>query len=92
MFSERLQILVSPEQKSQLEAKAADQGKSVGGVVREAIEAHYGRLPRAQRIAAVEAIKSMHAELPEDPAEVDRMIDEGRLDEALQGLEPDTSE
>lgn len=50
------------------------------------------QFPRAQRIAAVEAITSMHAELPEDPAELDRMINEGRLDEVLRGLEPDTSE
>jgi len=88
MLSERLQILVSPEQKRRLESEAFAQGTSVGGVIRAAVDAHYTRAPRSQRIAAVEAIRAMQAELPEDPAELERIIDAARLAEASRGVVP----
>jgi len=87
MLSERLQILVSPEQKRRLESEAAAQGTSVGGVIRAAVDARYTRAPRAQRIAAVEAIAAMQAEVPEDPAELERTMNAGRLAEASSGLD-----
>lgn len=86
MFSERLQILISSEQRRRLEAEAAEQGKSVAAVIREAVDARYGRPPRAERIRAMREIETMNARLPDDPAELDCMIDEGRLEEAEAGL------
>lgn len=86
MLSERLQILVSPEQRQRLEAEAAEQGKSVGGIIRDAIESRYGNVPYTQRVAALEAIEAMRAQLPDDPAAVDRLIDQSRLAETLGGV------
>lgn len=88
MLSERLQILVSPEQKRRLESEARAQGTSVGGVIRAAVDAQYTRSPREQRIAAFEAIRKMQAEVPEDPAELERIMDAGRLADASRGLHP----
>ena len=87
MLSERLQILVSPEQKRRLEVEAAAQGISVGGVVRAAVDSRYRRVPRAQRLTAVEEIRSMRANLPEDPATLERIMDAARLDESSQGMD-----
>ena len=59
MLTERLQILVSPQQKRRLEAEAQTRGESVGGLVRAAIDARYGGGPtRAERMAAVERMRS----------------------------------
>lgn len=59
MLTERLQILVSPQQKRRLEAEAKTRGKSVGELVREAIDKRYGSDPtRAERMAAVERMLS----------------------------------
>jgi Ribbon-helix-helix protein, copG family len=59
MLTERLQILVSPQQKRRLEAEAKTRGESVGELVREAIDERYGNVPtRAERMAAVERMRS----------------------------------
>jgi hypothetical protein len=59
MLTERLQILVSPQQKRRLEAEAKTRGESVGELVREAIDQLYGSAPtRAERMAAVERMLS----------------------------------
>lgn len=39
-FTERTQVLLSPDQRRRLERLARHQGKSVGAVIREAIERH----------------------------------------------------
>jgi len=58
MLTERLQILVSPQQKRRLEAEAQTRGESVGELVRAAIDAHYGETSRAERLAAVERMRA----------------------------------
>jgi predicted DNA-binding protein len=58
MLTERLQILVSPEQKRRLEAEAQTRGESVGELVREAIDARYAEPTREERLAAVERMRS----------------------------------
>jgi uncharacterized protein YbaR (Trm112 family) len=59
MLTERLQILVSPQQKRRLEAEAKTRGESVGELVREVIDERYGNGPtRAERMAAVERMVS----------------------------------
>lgn len=60
MFSERTQVLLSPEQLARLKRIAARDGRSVGSVIREAVdsfvEAEPDRRQRAlQRLFAMDA-------------------------------------
>ena len=59
MSTERLQILLTPEQSRRLREEARLRGKSVATLVREAIDARYRPPRREQRLAAVEAIAAM---------------------------------
>lgn len=58
MFSERTQVLLSRDQRERLERMAAREGRSVGSVIREAIESYTAAGPRS-RIAAAEALIAM---------------------------------
>lgn len=58
MFSERTQVLLSREQRERLERVAAREGRSVGSVIREAIESYTALGPRS-RIEAAEALIGM---------------------------------
>lgn len=42
MKSERTQVLLTPQQRRQVERAAATRGISVGAIIREAIDAHVG--------------------------------------------------
>jgi predicted DNA-binding protein len=67
MFSERTQVLLSPEQLARLKRIAARDGKSVGSVIREAVDSFVEAEPdRRQR--ALEALLAMNA--PVDDWEV----------------------
>jgi hypothetical protein len=58
MLTERLQILVSPQQKRRLEAEAKTRGESVGELVREVIDERYGSdTTREERMAALERLR-----------------------------------
>ncbi len=59
MFSERTQVLLSPEQLARLKRIAARDGRSVGSVMREAIDAFVDRAPDSRQVAA-RAINSMN--------------------------------
>jgi hypothetical protein len=77
MLTERLQILVSPRQKRRLEAEAQTRGESVGGLVREAIDARYGsETTREERLAAVERMRSAPAIRFFTPEELTRIHEE----------------
>jgi predicted DNA-binding protein len=77
MLTERLQVLISVEQRRRLEAEAQRRGSSVATVVREAIDASLTRPTREERIQAVEAIKSMTGKyLPVE--EIEAIIEEER--------------
>jgi predicted transcriptional regulator len=67
MFSERTQVLLSPEQLGRLKRVAERERKSVGAVIREAVDAYIDRQP-VSRIAAARMINSM--ELPAEDWEV----------------------
>ena len=60
MFSERTQVLLSPEQLARLRRIAAREGKSVGAVMRDAIDAFVERGPDSRQ-AAARAINTMNA-------------------------------
>lgn len=77
MLSERLQILVRPDQRRRLEAEARRRGTSVGALVREAVDAKFAYPTREQRIKAVDEIGAMNANGPfYSPEELNRIIDE----------------
>ncbi|MGH2446567.1 MAG: CopG family transcriptional regulator [Candidatus Limnocylindria bacterium] len=59
MFTERTQVLLSPEQRRRLERMAAREGRSVGAMIREAIESYTAVGPRS-RTEAAEALIAMN--------------------------------
>jgi len=77
MFSERLQILVSPEQRKRWEVEAKRRGTSVARLIRDAVDRDVGSLDRGDRAHAVDAIRAMRGRfLP--PDELDRLVEEER--------------
>jgi hypothetical protein len=77
MFSERLQILVSPDQRKRWEEEARRRGTSVAGLIRESVDRELGMLERGDREDAVVAIGALRGRfLP--PDELDRVVDEER--------------
>jgi len=52
MFTERTQVLLSPSQRRRLERLAAQQRRSVGAVIRDAVEAYAGTSSRTRQEAA----------------------------------------
>lgn len=76
MYTERLQILISKEQRRRLEQEAKRRGASVASVIRDAVDDRLGDITRDDRIAAAEWIATMEP-LPEiSPEELERMIAE----------------
>lgn len=67
MFSERTQVLLSPQQVEKLKRIAARDGRSVGAVIRDAVDSYVDPGLDARR-RAVERILSMNA--PVDDWEV----------------------
>jgi predicted DNA-binding protein len=77
MYSERMQILLSPSQRRRLEAEAKRRGMSVAAVVREAIDARVETVPPDRRRAAMERLRGRH--VPFVPLrKLEALIDEGR--------------
>ncbi|MGA9161803.1 MAG: hypothetical protein WB297_13195 [Actinomycetota bacterium] len=77
MFSERLQILVSPDQRKRWEAEAKRRGTSVAGLIRDAVDRDVRSLDRGDRAGAVDRIRAMQGRfLP--PDELDRLVEEER--------------
>ncbi|MGH8886089.1 MAG: CopG family transcriptional regulator [Egibacteraceae bacterium] len=92
MHGERMQILLSPEQRRRLEHEAQTTGKSVSALIREAIDARYPTVTvtREERMAAVEHIASLKVPfIP--PDELKELIDEPHTEEILRGM-PDLRE
>lgn len=67
MFSERTQVLLSPAQVAKLKRIAAREGRSVGAVIRDAVDSYVDPGDDARRAAAL-AIMSMN--LPVDEWDV----------------------
>jgi hypothetical protein len=79
MLSERLQILVTPEQRERLREEAKRRGTSVGGVIRETVDEKLGTVSREDRLRALEAIKAMSVPgSAPSPEELNRIIGEER--------------
>jgi hypothetical protein len=94
MLKERLQILVSADQRRRLEREARRRGTSVGSVIREAVDAQLGGVTQDERRKAFEEIRAMRARFvsPEDatPEGINRLAasehDEA-FDEVLRHVE-----
>jgi hypothetical protein len=93
MLDQRLQILVTSDQRRRLEHEARRRGTSVGRVVRDAVDAQLGGVTQEERQAAFEAIAAMRGRFlfPEDatPEGIDRLAaseHEEELDEMLRHI------
>lgn len=75
MFSERLQILVSSDQRRRLEAEARRRRTSVGSLIRDAIEAQIGGIPSSSRLEAVAAIRDASPAAFVDAEDLDRLAE-----------------
>lgn len=60
MYSERTQVLLSPEQLSRLKRRARREGRSVGAVIRQAVDA-YTEAPPEVRAHAIERLMTLDA-------------------------------
>ncbi len=89
MLTERLQILVSPEQRRRLEAEGKRRGTSVGSLIREAVDARFGAVTTADRLRALEEIRAMRGRFL-NPDELNRVIEEEH-DEEIDALLRHTS-
>ena len=74
MFTERLQLVISPEQRRWLEEAARQRDASVASVIREAIDLHLGIVDRATRIRAVEEIAAMQGGPFLTPEEINEAV------------------
>lgn len=68
MYSERMQILISPEQRHRLNEEAANRNMAVAAVVREALDEHLGASDLNRRHAAVKRMfsRNLKAVTPEE--------------------------
>lgn len=85
MLRERLQILVSIEQRRRLEAEAKRRGTSVASLIREAVDVQFGAVTSADRLQALREIGEMRGRF-HSPDELDRLAEAERdqqLDEIL---------
>jgi predicted transcriptional regulator len=78
MLRERLQVLISRDQRGRLQAAAKRRGTSVGALVREAIDDVVARAPQQQRARAVAEIRSMSGGRFFPPEALDRIVEEER--------------
>lgn len=79
MYSERLQILLTPEQRRRLELEAKRRDVSVASLVREALDARLGSVPADARLRAAEEIGRLAGRfLP--PEELDRLAESERVE------------
>jgi hypothetical protein len=86
MYSERLQILVSKEQRRRLEREAKRRDASVASLIRDAIDAQLGRVGIDDKQRAVGRISAMRAGPYLEPEELRREIDAGRAEEIERGF------
>lgn len=86
MYTERLQILVSKEQRRRLEREARRRKSSVASVIRDAVETQLGGSSRQDRLKAVEAISHLQGAPYLSPEQLAREIDRAHADEIERGL------
>lgn len=87
MFSERIQILISPEQRSWLEEMARQRDTSVAALVREALDAHFHIPTREERMAAAKWLTSSTAGGKHMPIEELNELIDSRFDDEMERIE-----
>jgi predicted transcriptional regulator len=60
MYTERVHVRVTPEQRRRLDARADEERRSVGAVIRDAIDRYFLAAPRS-RVAAAEHLLATDA-------------------------------
>jgi len=89
MHKERLQILVTMEQRRTLEAEAARRGASIGALVREAIDVRFDTVDRERRRAAFEELKRIgerNRGLSLGIDELEALIEASHTEEIMRGF------
>jgi predicted DNA-binding protein len=89
MYDERLQILLTAEQRRRLEAEARRRSTSVAALVREAIDARFEPVDRERRRAALaelERIGAAYRGPTFTPEELGRLVEESHTAEILAGF------
>lgn len=84
MLKQRLQILVTIDQRRRLEQEARRRGTSVASVIRHAVDAELCAITVADRRAALDEILAMEGRIA-SPDELNRII-EGERDEQLDAI------
>lgn len=82
MFSERLQILISREQRARWENEAKRRGTSVAALIREAVDRDLGSPDRDDRKEAVEAVRAMRGRFL-TVEEMDQVVEQERARAAI---------
>jgi hypothetical protein len=87
MLNERLQILITKQQRVRLEAEARQRNVSVGRLIREAIDANYGAITTQERLDSVEQIGQLSGGRFLTPDEIESVIAEERAAAARPGAD-----
>lgn len=80
MFSERTQVLLSKQQLSSLKRRAKRERKSVGAVIRDAVDAYTEKPSDDERQAALERLFALNAPVDDWPV-MKAQIEKGMLGE-----------
>lgn len=79
MLKERLQILLTTEQRRRLESEARRRDVSVASLIREAVDARFGAITAADRTEALDGIRALRGRFL-SPDELNRLVEEERED------------
>jgi len=70
----RIEVRLDEERGEFLDRELARRGMTVADWFREQVDAEREREARERRLAAVERIASLHLDVPDDPAELKRLL------------------
>jgi hypothetical protein len=84
MLKERMQILISTDQRRRLAQEAKRRGTSVASVIRDAVDAQLGAITAEDRRAALDEILAMRGRAV-SPDELNRLVEDER-DEQLEAI------
>lgn len=80
MFSERTQVLLTKRQVAELKRRATQEKKSLGAVIRDAVDAYTGTTTDDERQAALERLFALNAPVDDWPV-MKAQIEKGMLGE-----------
>ena len=75
-MANRLEVRLDPERRSRLEELAREKGAPISEVVRQLIDDAYEVIDRERRLRAVARMAAMEIDVPEDPQEISRILNE----------------